>query len=316
MYRSTAPAPDRAGGPLRIAGAHRLVYEQPSKTARDPRLAQFLTDMLTPYQVEFSIESLAEGTGQSYGEMGEPLLAAMVSEDNPVDLLVLAFAIHDLRPGQATSTYLSSRCPGHPMAFSVCDQGVAAGFAGLRLIQTYARTGRFDRALLLVMEQTGLHYQPARPAPRPERNAAVAILLDGGGTAALRPVRQHPAVAAEQASARLADDVAELVAGRSDVTLVVGAEYTDDLLADRRLAELVDEFAIAPAGQPATGAWWEWAGMLDRWADRQRLVLVADYDRPLRYLSVAAADLADGVARQLASSTAGSVRPAGIGIPS
>jgi hypothetical protein len=314
MYRSTGPVGGRStqvGGPLRIAGAQRLMYEQPSKTARDPRLAQFLTDMLMPYQMRFSSESLAGGTGQSYGEMGEPLLAAMVSDDRPVDLLVLAFAIHDLRPGQATSTYLSSLCPGHPMAFSVCDQGVAAGFTGLRLIQTYARTGRFDRALLLVMEQTALHYEPARPAPRPERNAAVGILLDGSGTAALRPVRQRPAVPAEQASARLADDIAELVADRSDVTLVVGAEYTDDLLTDRRLAGLVDEFVIAPAGQPATGAWWELAGLLDR-PDWRRLVLVADYDRPLGYLSLAAADLAVADLGTAGMGTAGMAAAQGI----
>jgi hypothetical protein len=316
MYRS-APPPDRtgpAGGPLRIAGAHRLVYEQPSATASDPRLGEFLTDMLRPYQVEFSNESLAQGTGQSFGEMGEPLIEAMASEDNPIDLLVLAFAMHDLRPGQATSTYLSHLCPGQPMAFSVCDQGVVAGFTALRLIQTYARTGRFDRALLLVMEQTALHYQPARPAPRPDRHAAVALLLDcaggsalpaGTGTALLQPVRQHAAVPAEQASSRLADEVAELAGCRSDVTLVLGAEYTEDLLSDQRLAGLVEEFVIAPAGQPATGTWWELAGGLGRWTDQQQLVLVADYDRPLRYLSVSAADFADGAFADGAVATAG-----------
>jgi hypothetical protein len=294
MFTSNAPPSiGRSAGALRVAGAHRLVYQQPSATADDPRLAEFLTDMLGPYQVEFRGESL--GLGQSYAEMGEPLIDALTSPERPIDLLVLAFSVHDLRPGQATAPYLSHRCPGSPMAFSVCDQGVAAGFIGLRLIQTYVRTGRFDRALLLVMEQTALHYQPARPAPLPDRTAAVALLLERTGSAALTPVRQYPSVPPELAGRRLADQVAALATGRPAVTLVAGAEYADDLLSDRRLPDLVEQILIAPAGQPATGAWSEFAGGIAEWTDQPRLVLVADYDRPLGYLSLGAADFAEDV---------------------
>jgi hypothetical protein len=276
-----------------VAAAHRLVYEQPSATAGDPRLADFLTDMLSPYQVEFIGESL--GTGQSYGEMGEPLIEALASPERPIDLLVLAFAVHDLRPGQATAPYLSYRCPGRPLAFSVCDQGVAAGFTALRLIQTYVRTGQFDRALLLVMEQTALHYQPARPAPMPDRVASVGLLLDRTGPASLSPVRQFPAVPPELAGRQLADQLAGLAADPSGLTMVIGAEYADDLLADRRLPDLASQIVIAPAGQPTTGAWWEFAGGLAEWTEQRRLVLLADYDRPLGYLSVTAADFGQDV---------------------
>jgi 4-hydroxymandelate oxidase len=271
------------------------VYEQPSANAGDPRLGEFLTDMLGPYQVEFLPESLAAGIGQSYGEMGEPLIDALASPERPIDLLVLAFAVHDLRPGQATAPYLSYRCPGSPLAFSVCDQGVAAGFTALRLIQTYVRTGRSERALLLVMEQTALHYQPPRPAPVPDRIASAALLLERTGPAALGPVRQYPSVPPEQAGRRLADQVAALAADRSEVRLVVGAEYADDLLTDRRLADLVGQILIAPTGQPATGAWWEFAGGLPEWTEQRSLVLVADYDRPLGYLSICAADFGQDV---------------------
>ena len=293
MFASNGPAAARSGGALRVAAAHRLVYEQPSATAGDPRLADFLTDMLSPYQVEFTGESL--GTGQSYGEMGEPLIEALTSPERPIDLLVLAFAVHDLRPGQATAPYLSYRCPGRPLAFSVCDQGVAAGFTALRLIQTYVRTGQFERALLLVMEQTALHYQPARPAPLPDRVASVGLLLDRTGAASLSPVRQFPAVPPELAGRQLADQLAGLAADPSGLTLVIGAEYADDLLADRRLPDLAGQVVIAPAGQPTTGAWWEFAGGLAGWTEQRRLVLLADYDRPLGYLSVTAADFGQDV---------------------
>lgn len=284
---------------MSVAAAHRLVYEQPSATAGDPRLGDFLTDMLSPYQVRYVAESL--GTGQSYGEMGEPLIDALASPERPIDLLVLAFAVHDLRPGQATAPYLSYRCPGSPLAFSVCDQGVAAGFTALRLIQTYVRTGRFERALLLVMEQTALHYQPFRPAPVPDRIASAALLLERSGLAGLSPVRQYPAVAAEDAGRQLADQVAALATDPARTTLVIGAEYADDVLADRRLPDLVEQILIAPAGQPATGAWWEFAGGLAEWTDQRRLVLLADYDRPLGYLSLATADFSPALVAGVAS---------------
>lgn len=257
--------------------------------------------MLGPYQVEFAGAGLAAGLGQSYGEMGEPLIEALASPERPIDLLVLAFAVHDLRPGQATAPYLSYRCPGNPLAFSVCDQGVAAGFTALRLIQTYVRTGRFERALLLVMEQATLHYRPPRPAPLPDRHAAVGLLLERTGPAALAPVRQYPEVPPGQAGHRLADQIATLAADRSAVTLVIGAEYADDLLADRRLPELVERIQIAPTGQPATGAWWEFAGGFAEWTEQRRLVLMADYDRPLGYLSVTAADFGQDVPALVAS---------------
>ncbi|MEO7287956.1 MAG: 2-hydroxy-acid oxidase [Jatrophihabitantaceae bacterium] len=269
---------------------YRRVYDEPSATARDPRLAEFLTDMLTPYQVQFRPDLLAEGTGHSFGEMGEPLIAEMASEHDPVDLLVLAFAMHDLRPGQATSTYLSHLCPGNPLAFSVCDQGDAGGFTALRLIQTYTRTGDFAHSLLLVMEQTALYYEPDRPAARPQRHAAVAIRFDAGGQGQLAPVRQQSAVPADQVADRLRAELAALTAGRDDVTLIAGEGLASQLTSR---SDQVDELVLAPAGQPATGTWWALAGDLDRWAGQQRLVLVADYEPTLGYLSICAVDFAE-----------------------
>ena len=85
--------------------------------------------------------------------MAEELIRSVVPPDEPVDVLVLAFAVPDARPGRATASYLSHVCPGEPLAFAICDQGSAAAFTGLRLIREYARTGGCARGLLLVVEQ-------------------------------------------------------------------------------------------------------------------------------------------------------------------
>ncbi len=281
MFRSGPPQP-APGGALRIAGGRRQLFSENSATAEDIRLEVYLSDMVSPYQVAYHDEVRQAGLGQSYSEMCQPLIESLVPADELVDLLVLAFDLHDLRPGQATSIYLSHVCPGDPLALTVCDQGTAAAFAGLRLIQTYARTGTVRRALLLVAEQSVVHYDLPRPAPVPRRHAAAALLLSADIGPELGPVRQHAAVRPEQVSAVLA---AEIAAGGDDpggrILLLGNGLQPDDVA-----GVPADEVLPAPAGQPSTGAWWELAGGLDRWPESAR-VLVADYEPALGYLSVA-----------------------------
>jgi hypothetical protein len=285
MFRSGPPQlTPGAGAPgdlLRIAGAHRLIFEDTSVTAWDPLLRLYLADMVAPYGLPLREDLLVEGAGHSFGEMAEPLIAALVPADEPVDLLVLAFAMHDLRLGRATATYLSNICPGAPFAFALCDQGNAAAFTGLRLIDAYARTGACQRALLVVLEQSALHYEPALPVPLPVRHAGVALLLDAAGTIPLRPVRQHISVTAQGVSALLGAEVAELSAGRDDVTVILGGGLSE--------LELPGRVLRAPDGQPSTGAWWELASL----SEPGELVIVAEYEPQLGYLSICAADFSD-----------------------
>ncbi|HVQ92782.1 MAG TPA: hypothetical protein VMU51_17240, partial [Mycobacteriales bacterium] len=180
--------PAGAAGPVRLYRAGRRVFAETSTLALDPELRIFIADMVGPYGVPLREDLLRTGSGHTYAQMAEALLPDVLAAGEPVDLLVLAFAIHDIRIGQTTAVYLSSICPGDPLAFAICDQGSAAAFTGLRLISEYASTGDCRRALLVVAEQSALHYQPAPvpgpPAPIPDRHAAVALLLDTAGTGA------------------------------------------------------------------------------------------------------------------------------------
>ncbi|HKT04656.1 MAG TPA: 2-hydroxy-acid oxidase, partial [Rugosimonospora sp.] len=120
-------------------------------------LRGYLADLAAPYRVALREPMFDDACGQSYGEMAATLLAEVLPPDEAVDLLVLAFAVPDIRPGRSTATYLSHICPGRPLAFAICDQGAAAGFTGLRLILSYARDRERRRAVLLVVEQAALH---------------------------------------------------------------------------------------------------------------------------------------------------------------
>src|SRR4029078_6392134 len=112
-------------------------FAAPAAYLRDPRhradLHEYLSDLVAPHGIALREGSRDAVDGHSYGEMAEALIRAAVPEDEPVDVLVLAFAVPDVRPGRSTPAYLSLICPGNPMAFAVCDQGPAAAFTGLRL---------------------------------------------------------------------------------------------------------------------------------------------------------------------------------------
>lgn len=305
MYSAGPPRPAKADSkPLRVSRAGRRVFEGTSDSALDPMLRVYLSDMVRPYGLALREDLLDRGSGHSYGEMAGALLRETTQAGKPVDLIVLAFAIHDMVPGRSTAAHLSHLCPGSPMAFAVCDQGAAAPFTGLRLIREYARTDSCRLALLVVAEQATLPYDAAAPAAIPARHAAVTLLCGESGPGRLGTVRQHADVAPEPAADLLARELAALSAGRGDVTLVAGnglrcpagaAVPSGSGVPARAVLPVdtsaVDQVLIAPPGQPCTGVWWELAGGLPGWAAEGRRVLLADYDPMLRYLCVSAIDV-------------------------
>ena len=228
-----------------------------SALAAHPALRTYLTDLAGTRGLALREDEL--GTGHAYAELAEPAIAALTSDGEPVDLLVLAYGVPDVQPGRNTALHLASRCPGRPHGFAVCDQGVAAAFTALRLIADHD----VDRALLVVAEQTAVPYPLVADAPVPSRHSAVALLLERGPSPI--SVRQHAALPAEAVDAVLAADIAELSGPRDDVTLVLGSGVDGP-----------------PDGLPYTGMW----ARLDS-GEPGGLLVFADYDPGLGYLCVA-----------------------------
>ncbi|MFE2753922.1 hypothetical protein ACFXGA_18185 [Actinosynnema sp. NPDC059335] len=243
--------------------------------------AAFLADdghreVVTTYFTDLA-RSLGDGSepdlaGHSYGEMAGALLPDVVPDGEPVDLLVLAYAIHDMWPGRATATYLSHLCPGTPRSFAVCDQGSAAPFTALRIIRDHGAR----RALLIVAEQASLPYRSAVTPPAEHR--AVALLYGDDAGARVTDVRQYPDVHPAAVPELASRGVAELSAGHG-ARVVLG-----DALADAWPGHDPGHERV-PAGQPTTGVWWHLAGAF---ADSADPVVIADYDPALRYLCLAA----------------------------
>jgi 4-hydroxymandelate oxidase len=301
---------------LTISDGWRRGFGGPSAAALDPMLRVYLSDLVRPYDLALREDLLAAGGGQSYGEMAAALLRDVLPAGQPIDLLVFAFAVPDVVPGRATACYLSDVCPGKPMALALCDAGAAAAFTGLRLVSQYVRAGQCARALLVVAEQSVLHYDSPAPAPLPAVNTVVALLCERGeaagestgtggtarggrpagggarpvgGGARLAALRQHAGVSRNGLAELLPRELAVLGAGEPGAALVLGG-----IPGDARQAAAAPPAAAqvitAPAGQPYTGLWWEVAGGLAAWRAQQRRVLLACYDEPLGYLSLAALD--------------------------
>lgn len=229
-------------------------------------LTTYLSDMLAPYDLALSGDP---ADGQNYGEMAVALLP-----DEPVDALVLAYDIPDIAPGRATATYLSHACPGRPVAFAVSDQGPAGAHTALRLLYDYARSGTYERALLLVVEQSTLPFDPGVPVTVPAAHAGVAVQLGPSGLAAAVP--------------RIVPDVdlgavASLLGDTGPATLVLGAALAG-------LDVKAETVVVADPAQPMTGVWAALAGLYaaDGSHGPDGPVVLADYDPRLRYLCVTA----------------------------
>ena len=286
---------------LHLARATRRTFTEPAEILADAanraRVGEYLADMARPYALEVPA-ALPGGPpsaelGHSYGEMAKALIGSAVPADEPVDLLVLAFSIHDVWPGRQTAAYLSHVTPGDPMAFAICDQGSAAAFSGLRIAREYASSAGVSRALLIVVEQAALPY--GCPVPLPSQHRGVAMLYGDCPPDDCPPddctvprtrvtdVRQRPGVPPGDVAGLAAADLSELMAGHHEAGLVLS-----DALAAVWAAPAAGRVRVAPPGQPATGVWWELIDELAGDTGGPDLLVAADYDPALRYLCLTA----------------------------
>lgn len=299
MHRSGPPRPagpgPGAGAGFRVRRAAARAFGGRSASSLDPDLRVYLADLVRPYRLALREDLLSTGAGHNYGEMAEELIRTTVSEDEPVDLLVLAFAIPDVRPGRSTALYLSSICPGEPLAFALCEQGAGTAHSALKLVHDYGRGGGFRRGMLIVLEQAAVHYEPAptrdgRPPVIPTGAAAVALICDYVGAQGSVDIRQHAEQTPESAYALLGKEIAALGADRDQTVVILGSGLAQADLDTTGCRQVIR----ADPGQPFTGQWSALAEGLPGWTETGSLILLADYDSDLQRLSLSRIDPAAG----------------------
>jgi hypothetical protein len=228
--------------------------------------------------------------------MVETLLPAL---DTQVDLVVLAYAVPDADPRLSTAHLLNRRCPGDPLAFAVSDQGVAAPFSALATARAYLRTGGFQRALVLILDQGALPYPAVQPVALPERDSVVALWLERSDAMPLVLLDQRMAVAPERVGAVLAGMTGSLP---PDPVVVLGPGLAGQVGQAWLAGVPAARVRVASTARLCTSVWWELA---DVWADGRGDgpggVLVAEYDPALGGVCLLA--LGPGVSGRPAATT-------------
>ncbi len=271
---------------LRVTRAVAAGFDGRSEASLHPDLRTFVGDLVRPYGLPLREDLLSEGVGHDYGQMAEGLLGRALSADEPADLLILAFSSPDVRPGAPSALHLSRHCPGQPTAFAVCDQGSAAAFTALRIAAAHHRTGGCRRAVVVLAEQSALHYEAPEPVGLPEEHRAVVLVCEEGAGAGMR-IRQEAQPDGSQALRSVLADHRELGLGAG---LLLAAELAADLAGAARPADsdphgAPEAVGTARPGQPFTGVWTLLADRLAQRPEAAGPLLVADHDRRLGRLS-------------------------------
>lgn len=277
-----------------VCRSGRIAFPDPVNEVRDAeyaaRLDLYVRDMLREHALDAATgPDERDRAGWSYSEMATELIERCVPAQEPVDLLVLAYATPDINPGRNMAALLSERCPGAPLAFGLTDQGVATPFTGLRLIREYARTAGLRRSLLLVVEQAALPYQADRRATTPLGHTGVALLL--GDTAhpatSAPPIRLGPMFtrAGVRADA-IEQEISALSPDPANTTVILGSALVG--AANRLTAAGLGQMRVAQPGRALTGLWWELADELDTPGGPPRRLVLCDYDPLQRCICVAA----------------------------
>ena len=173
-----APATDRFPLPLARIVSRSFAGERPY----DAYMLGLLEDLAGLYDLPFDRAAFARRHRATFTTMVAGLLDELIGDGEPVGLVVLAHGTPDGEPNWP-ACFLTSKLPGEPLGFAVADQGPVAPFTALRIAATYVRAGDLRRAIVIVLDQDTVLYDPALAdrATLPTENRAVALVFDERG---------------------------------------------------------------------------------------------------------------------------------------
>jgi hypothetical protein len=258
---------------LRLRAAAALIRPAPQQYQPDEEVLQFYRDLLGPRGSELDEELARRGTNITFTELAERALRAAPGAlpRNP-DLLVLAYALHDLHPLTTVSSRLNHQLGGRSRSFAVSEQGLGAPFTALRIAQAYARSGRCRSAALFVLEQATYPY----PVPFSTENSLIdsgVYLLfgeegDGWEPRVLHTVREPGGHGREPGGLR------RVLRSMPPEALVVTGPWTDPAVLD---GTELNCYRVRP-GSYATSVWAALARHHEQWAGQYEHLVLCDTD--------------------------------------
>ena len=271
---------------LRTASGHVVERRSPLVVTEDQ--LEYDRDLLAQFGLTLDQQRMSEGRNISYGELAELALGPPGARPVGADLVILAYALPDLRPDTAIAAHVSYALGGTARCLAISEQGLAAPFTALRIADAYARSGRCREVVLLVLEQTTLpHADPILSlagAAHPLRDSAAALILsEPGADHAVLRLRQIGIVQPEGDPAGWLSGAVDRArpdrpgrTGRPGL-LVAGPWLDGDRLGDWRARTGLDLHQV-PAGSYCTSVWLELGRYLPVWTREHELVVLADRD--------------------------------------
>jgi hypothetical protein len=255
-------------GPLRLGRPEVRVFParpRPPEPGEDE--VPMLTDLLAGLGLRIDLEQYARGGGNSFSRMSGELLDGLDRPLPPLDAVVLAYHLPDLRVTEAAGCYVAGRFPGEPAVFSVSEQGVGAPFTALRILHGMRLSGGLRDGAVLVLDQTTSLYRDADVHDAGVRDCTVLLrtdAADGDAGCELDFLDEEPVTDPT--------DALRLTAARFPRARVLAGR----MLADRVDPRARDELGIVegPRRHLCTSAW---AALAQNWPP-DRYTVVADYD--------------------------------------
>lgn len=251
---------------LRLRTAAAVVRPAPQQYRPDEEILQYYRDLLGPRGGELDENLARRGTNIAFTDLAERALrAAPGAAPSSPDLLVLAYALHDLHPLTTVSSRLNHLLGGRSRSFAVSEQGLGAPFTALRIVQSYARSERCGSAALFVLEQSTYPYPVPFAGQHRLTDSGVYLLFDEDGDG-WEPCGLY--------TERDPGGLRRLLRTMPPGSLVVAGPWTNTAVLD---GTGLSCHRVAP-GSYATSVWAALASHHQQWAGRYRHLVLCDTD--------------------------------------
>jgi len=158
--------------------AHKTYEKRLLSTPKE--MPVFFNEFLRMHGLVADEDHWQQGSHRSYEEMSTEAVRQLASQHDlsGIDLVLLAFHMHDCESGDAVSSYLLHEFGWErALSFAVSEQSTAAPLTALRLINDYFVAGDRKQALLVVVDQTTLPSVNTELARRDVADSCAAILV-------------------------------------------------------------------------------------------------------------------------------------------
>jgi hypothetical protein len=248
-----------------IRAASAVVDPPPQPYGESASMLSFYRNLVEPFGCTVDEQLLKSGPNVCHRDLADQLAGHQQMRGHAPDLIIVAHALPDLHPFTAVASHLNMLFGGKATSFSIGEQGLAAPFTALRIVDAFQRSKRATQALVAILEQTTI--PTPFPLIEPERlvDSGVFMVLDSG-----TGLRVDSVESADSAAA-VTRRMSELAQADPDGTLLVLGPWMEAA----EIGPGPTVLRVAP-GKYCTSVWLELAASWQVWQQQYSTVVLCD----------------------------------------